>query len=341
MNELTLSTGFNQDTFDAFWRRREPQWLTAARREAWQAFFRPMPTQYEEEWMRTDIRPLKLDRYPLISNDGNLPSSSPMLLENVDVGGKTSSVNGVARHGALDEKWRAKGVIFADLNEAVQDHEDLVRKYLYSQVHHWPDRLAALHAACWTSGTFLYVPRGVALDQPLHSLASLSEQATDFGHTLVILEDGASATYLNELGSPTEDAGGLHCGATEVILQSGSHLRFVTLQDWGRDVWHFAHQHASVQRDASLQWTVGALGSRLSKVNQQVSLVGPGAECQVNGVMFTEDRQHLSYHTLQHHQAPHCRSDFLYGGAARPVADRVAWHDQSGSCGPENGRLST
>ena len=327
MNELTLSTGFNQDTFDAFLSaRREPQWLTAARREAWQAFLsRPMPTRSEEEWMRTDIRPLKLDRYPLISNDGNLPSSSPMLLENVDVGGKTSSVNGVARHGALDEKWRAKGVIFADLNEAVQDHEDLVRKYLYSQVRApWPDRLAALHAACWTSGTFLYVPRGVALDQPLHSLASLSEQATDFGHTLVILEDGASATYLNELGSPTEDAGGLHCGATEVILQSGSHLRFVTLQDWGRDVWHFAHQHASVQRDASLQWTVGALGSRLSKVNQQVSLVGPGAECQVNGVMFTEDRQHLSYHTLQHHQAPHCRSDFLYKAALQDQS-RTVW----------------
>ncbi|MCA9170862.1 MAG: SufD family Fe-S cluster assembly protein, partial [Planctomycetales bacterium] len=309
MNELTLATGFTQDTFDAFLAtRREPNWLTDARRQAWQAFLdMPMPSRSEEEWTRTDIRPLKLDRYQLIS-DNTASLSQPMLLEGVEAGGRTVSANGTSVQATLETKWRDKGVIFADLADAVNDHEELVKQYLYSQVNApWPDRLAALHAACWTNGTFLYVPRGVTVDQPLHSLCSLSERGADLGHTLVILEEGAGATYLNELGSPTEDASGLHCGATEVVLQAGAHMRFVTLQDWGRDVWHFAHQRAAVARDASLQWTVGALGSRLSKVNQQVELVGQGAECQVNGVMFTEGRQHLSYHTLQHHRAAHCQ----------------------------------
>jgi Fe-S cluster assembly protein SufD len=96
------------------------------------------------------------------------------------------------------------------------------------------------------------------------------------------------------------------------------------LQNWGFGVWHFAHQKALVGRDASLQWTIAAMGSRLSKVNQHVGLVAPGAECQVNGVMFTEEKQHISYHTLQHHQAPNCRSDFLYKAALQDKS-RTVW----------------
>ena len=96
----------------------------------------------------------------------------------------------------------------------------------------------------------------------------------------------------------------LHCGAVEILVGPGARLRYVNLQDWGSGVWHFAHHKALVGRDASLQWTIGALGSRLAKVNQHVALVGQGAHAQVNGVMFTDGMQHLSYHTLQHHEAP-------------------------------------
>ena len=72
-----------------------------------------------------------------------------------------------------------------------------------------------------------------------------------------------------------------------------------------------------------MQWTIGALGARLAKVNQHVAMVGAGAEVQVNGVMFTEGRQHLSYHTLQHHQAEHCKSDLLYKGALQDKSHLV------------------
>ncbi len=101
-------------------------------------------------------------------------------------------------------------------------------------------------------------------------------------------------------------------------------LRYVNLQDWGRGVWHFAHQRATIDRDASIQWTVAAIGSRFSQVSQKVSLVGEGAYSQVNGVLFTQDHQQLTYNTLQHHQAPSCRSDFLYKAALQDQA-RTVW----------------
>ena len=147
----------------------------------------------------------------------------------------------------------------------------------------------------------------------------------DFGHTLVILEDGAEATLLTEIGQPASGRrDGLHCGAIEVIHRPGLAAAVRQPAGLGHSVWHFAHQKAVVGRDASLQWTIGALGSRLAKVNQHVALVGAGAECQVNGVMFTEGKQHLSYHTLQHHEAPHCRSDFLYKAALQDKS-RTVW----------------
>ena len=98
----------------------------------------------------------------------------------------------------------------------------------------------------------------------------------------------------------------------------------MNLQNWGTGVWHFAHQKAAVGRDARLQWTIGALGSRLAKVNQHVALVGADADAQVNGVMFTEGKQHLTYHTLQHHEAPPCKSDLLYKGALQDKS-RLVW----------------
>jgi Fe-S cluster assembly protein SufD len=144
------------------------------------------------------------------------------------------------------------------------------------------------------------------------------------GHTLIVLEDGAEATIMCETASREVGSGGLHCGATEVILAPSARLRMVSLQNWAHGVWHFAHQKAIVGRDASLQWTIAAIGSRLAKVNQHVELVGRGAECQVNGVLFTEGKQHISYHTLQHHAAPECRSDFLYKAALQDNS-RTVW----------------
>src|SRR5262249_32219444 len=146
----------------------------------------------------------------------------------------------------------------------------------------------------------------------------------DVGDTLIVLEEGAEATIMCETASGSQTDGGFHCGATEVILAPTSRLRLVSLQNWGHSVWHFAHQKAIVGRDAAIQWTIAAIGSRLSKVNQHVELVGRGAESQVNGVLFTEGKQHISYHTLQHHAAPECKSDFLYKAALQDQS-RTVW----------------
>ena len=316
MTETTLTSGFTRDAFEAFLSaRQEPIWLTELRTQAWEAFEKmPLPSRREEEWMRTDIRLFKLDRFGMPGDLApGLPMPPALLTEGVDLAGSAVSLNSRAVEARLDPELAAKGVLFGGLDELVAEHGDLLRPYLFQIVNARIDKFAALHAACFSGGAVVYVPRGVRIEKPLHMLSGLAAGGVDLSHALIVLEEGAEATVLAETAG--DDQASLHCGSIEIVVSSGAKLRYVNLQNWGAGTWHFAHQRAVVHRDAALQWTIGALGSRLAKVNQHVALVGEGADAQVNGAMFAERKQHLSYHTLQHHRAAHCHSDLLYKGA--------------------------
>ncbi len=320
------TTGFTAESFEGFLAsRQEPRWLTERRRAAWKLFEDlPMPSRADEEWMRTDIRLFRLDRFGFPPADAAAFPEMPdaLLKHGVDLAGYTIASDSHLLAAEIDPTLTKQGVRFGSLEDLARDQGDLVERHLFRVFDPAYDRFAALHAASTSGGTILYVPKGVVIDRPLHTLSTVSEGGVDTSHLLVILDEGAEATLLSETAGGCET--GLHCGAIELIVKQGAKLRYVNLQNWSPGVWHFSHQKATVGRDAQLQWTIGALGSRLAKVNQHVALVGPNAQTQVNGVMFTEGKQHLTYNTLQHHEAPSCRSDLLYKGGLQDKS-RVVW----------------
>lgn len=326
MTQTAIQTGFTQAAFDAFLAaRQEPAWLTELRRESWAAFQEmPLPGRNEEEWRRTDIRGLRLDKFGLPGEGGaGAPLPPGVLTEGVALGGLSTAQNSLPVESRLDRKWADRGVVFGSLDQLVSEHSELVRRHLFTRVvNPRADKFAALHAACWSGGTFLYVPPGVVVDEPLYMLSALRNGGVDFAHTLVIVDAGAEVTLLAETAG--DDSPALHCGAIELWVGPAARLQYVNLQNWGSGTWHFGHQKAVVDTDGELQWTIGALGSRVAKVNQHVGLIGAHAKAQVNGVMFTEGRQHLSYHTLQHHEAENCKSDLLYKGALQDHS-RIVW----------------
>jgi len=327
MSTTTTAAGFTPEAFEAFLSARdEPGWVTESRRMAWDRFCQlGMPTRRDEEWMRTDIRLFRLDRYslPAVPSDAAVPAA--LLMQGVELGGQTTSVDSQPHDTRLADKWTRQGVLFGSLEKMLSEHGDLLKPhFLRKVVDSNVDKFSALQAACWSGGSLLYVPRGVRVDEPLHAFSVISDGSVDLGRMLVVLEEGAEATLLCETASTSSEGDGLHCGAVELVVGPRANLRYVNLQHWNAGVWHFAHQKAIVEADGRLQWTIGALGSRLAKVNQHVALVGPRAVAQVNGVMFTEGRQHLSYHTLQHHEAPSCKSDLLYKAALQDKS-RTVW----------------
>jgi len=324
--------GFDEAGFEAFLKGRdEPSWLRQRRREAYATLrSSPWPTARDEEWRRTDIRAFKIDAFAPPGHQG--PSAEDFAaIEPVwntlsaNYGAGIAQVNGGTVRSA--DPAGLGGAIFVDLDRAVKDYPALLQRFLLTEaVTPSADALAALHAAFWTGGTLLYVPRGVKVEAPLFSLVGLARAGrVDMDHTLIVLEEGAEATLVRETaGRDRGEAQALHVGAVEIFVGRGAKLRFVNLQNWDLGTWHFSRERALVGPDAALQWTVGALGSRLSKVNQEVALSGQGARAQVNGVMFTTARQHLAYFTRQDHQAPHTNSDLLYKAGLQEKS-RVVW----------------
>lgn len=325
---MTRTAGYGPVEFEAFLKsRNDPAWMVERRRAAFEVYEQKLAEPLNpEEYKRVDLRAFQPGRFA-IGSAPSAPAQFETLLEKkAEFAGAVTHVDGHCVAGRLDEKLASQGVWFGSLAELWHTKREILEPHLMSRaVRPDADRFAAWHAAFCTGGTVLYVPRNVTITDPLYSLIGLSAAgAADFSHTLVILEDGASATLLEETGSATADNPGMHVGAVELLVGAGANLRYVQLQNWNQHVWHLGHQAGIVSRDAALQWTVGGIGSRLAHIHQDVILAGPGASGEVNGVTFATNRQLLSYYTQQTHQAPNTRSDLLYKDVLRDEA-RVVW----------------
>lgn len=317
--DLKVQTSFTEDGFqNVILQRPEPDWLKELRQRAYRAYADlPMPDRSMEEWRRTDLRQLQLLAFPAWSPVPEEPPPIPsLLLPRLETAGHITTLNGQKVAGSLDSAAQSQGVVLDSLANATGgSHEALIQRYLFSILDWKYDKFAALHAAFWTGGTFIYIPKGCRLERPLLQVAALSPGQSDLGHTLIVVDEGAEATVVSETVSIDPEAKGFYCGGIEIVLRPGARLRYVNLQNWNQATYHFAHQKAVLADNAYLEWTLGALGAKLAKVNQHLVLDGPGSEGIVNGVMFAEAQQHLAYLTLQHHRTPKTKSDLLYKGA--------------------------
>ena len=324
----SIPAGFGANAFEAFLQTRdEPGWITDLRRKAFGTYQQKLGVPLApEEWHRVDLRAFQPGQFALQPVGATAASFGSLLENRAEFAGAVAHVDGHRTAVRLDERLVRKGVLFGSLSELVREHGEILKPHLMSRaVRPDADRFTAWHAAFCTGGTVLYVPRNVALEAPLHSLIGLSAAgAADFSHTLVILEEGASATLLEETSSATADAAGMHLGAVELLVGQGANLRYVQLQNWNHHVWHIAHQAGLVSANGNLQWTLGGIGARLAHIHQDVTLAGRGASGEVNGVTFATGRQVLSYYTQQTHQAENTHSDLLYKDVLRDRS-RVIW----------------
>lgn len=302
----------------------EPDWLLQRRLHAWAlAESIPMPTVNDEPWRRTDPRRVDWQTaVQMMSPNGAALSGVPAELYAPLIGERQGGLlvfmDGKLVRAELSDELAAQGVIFTDLSSAFMQHRELVERFYMTQAVR-PDegKFAALTAALWTHGVFLYVPRGVQVELPLHSLEYSHGAVTTAAHILAVLEDGASATYLHESASPTLDQQVLHLGVVELIAGRDADLRYVGLQDFGEHSVRFGHQRARVGRGGRMDWISGELGTRFSKVFMTLDLDGDDSWGRISGLYFPHDRQHVDLDTQQNHHALRTTSDLLFKGALK------------------------
>jgi Fe-S cluster assembly protein SufD len=301
------------------------------RLNAWNAFEQmPFPKPTDEAWRRTDLRRLDTTsfRLPQPGEFEDLPVIPKELLQPLvgeQHGGQIMLLPGGSQV-ELNEELVAKGVIFTDLATAERQYADVLEKVMGQIVRPTEGKFAALSAALAQNGVLVYVPRGVHVEQPLHSvLWGPGAGLAHLSHLVVWLEDGSSLTYVHEAASPIETGNqAMHAGIVEIHVGEGSSLRFVELQSWGQHVWNFSHERAQVERDGNLDWVFVAVGSQLTKNFSDLELTGEGATGRMSGFYFTDGNQHLDHDTQQNHLAPHTTSDLLFKGALKDRS-RSVW----------------
>ena len=305
--------------------------VASYRTSAWSAFRKhTLPNTSLEAWRRTDIHNLPVDKFKF-AEDGaysDLPPVREDLLRPLVAdqhGGQIILMPGGVKV-ELDEKLAKKGVIFTDLKTAEEKHPDLLGKMIGKTVNVEEGKFSALAAAFARNGVVLYVPKGVVIDEPLHSV--LWGPGTDIAHVshiLVLVEQGASVTYVHEAASPDlKGANSMHAGLVEIQVMQDASFKFVELQSWGRHVWNFSHERVRVERGGNLDWIFGAIGSRITKNFSELDLAGEGAQGRMSGFYFTDGDQHLDHDTQQNHLAPHTTSDLLFKGALKGKS-RSVW----------------
>src|ERR687894_489530 len=326
--EVLKSKGVSAETVKALSAfKNEPVWLTEKRLEAWHTFEQmPMPTLRDEEGRYTDISDVGIEDFlpyapsPDVSREGDLPDAVQRLIKE---GEENSAL--LVQHNSettfirIDQELEKKGVVFSDLHTALRDHEDLVRERLFGLVPEDYDKFAALSAAAFSGGSFLYVPRGVAVEVPIQSYRWLDVAGSIMPRTLVVVEEGATLTYIDEYASAGEasEEPAFSNGAVELFVGQGANVHYVSLQNWERNVLHFNTIRSSAGRDAVINSLVVSLGSELSRTNVEAGLAAPGSDSEMLGLYFADSNQVLDHHTLQDHIAPNAHSDLLYKGALR------------------------
>ncbi|MGD2058568.1 MAG: Fe-S cluster assembly protein SufD [Anaerolineales bacterium] len=296
----------------------EPESMAKARMHAWEQYQKfPMPTLKDEPWRRTDIRTLPADRVELKPVE-DIPVD-PSLLEPL-LGDEHGSLlvlrPGYAPELRADASVGEQGVIFTDFATALREHSEALADYIGQIVRPEEGKFAALATAMAGDGVVLYVPEGVHVEQPMHSILwAPGAGEVFFSRVLIVVEKGASATFIHEAASPNEEEGeAVHNGIVEIHVGDGANLKFVELQNLGEHTWNFTHERAKVGQDANLDWIFGAVGSRLTKNFSDIDLLGDGATARMSGFYFADGHQHLDHDTQQNHMAPHTTSDLLYKG---------------------------
>ena len=289
---------------------------------AWEAYQKlPFPGMKDEPWRRTDIRGLNTGLFELHQNSlgSEKPPQrflDPLTSDDLRVGQIVSGT--IDTYRSIDPSLEDKGVIFTDFHTAEVEHPDLLNKILGKIVSPNEDKFTALAAALSEDGVFLYVPKNVVIDQPLHSLYwGMGENNALINHLIIWLEEGAQVTFVHESASPQQgsDSQIFHTGIVEIHVGNNAHLNFVELQSWGKNVWSFTRERAQVMSDGHLEWIFGAMGSHLTKNFSEINLMEPGAVGRMSGFYFASDNQHLDHDTQQNHMAKNTTSDLLFKGA--------------------------
>lgn len=215
----------------------------------------------------------------------------------------------VAYHN-LKEEWEKQGVIFENFDTAIQKYPDLVQEYFMTRcVPIESHKFTALHAAVFSGGTFVYVPKGVYVSMPLQAYFRMNAEGLgQFEHTLIIVDEGATVHYLEACSAPRYDTNSLHAGCVEIFVKKGARVRYTSIENWSKNTYNLNTKRAIVEEGGVMEWVGANVGSGVTMLYPCSMLKGKGATTDIIGVTVAHAGQNQDTGAKVYHLAPQTTS---------------------------------
>ena len=219
--------------------------------------------------------------------------------------GNGAQVESEVLYHRLQSQWVDEGVIFCSTDDALRDHPDLVRQYFMTAIRPDEHKFAALHAAFWSGGSFLFVPAGVTVTLPVHAYFRMNEPGTgQFSHNMIIAGPGSEVHYIEGCSAPRFNATNVDCAAVEVFVGENAHVQHSTVQNWSKNTYCLNTDRAIVEAGGRMEWVSGMLGSKVTMLYPSTKLIGRGASANHISISFAEAGQNLDSGAKIYHEAP-------------------------------------
>ena len=334
----TFPQGLSEEVVRAISKRKnEPEWMTEYRLRA----YRHWLTMTEPRWAHLEYESPDFDRISYYSAPRNAPKHNsldevdPELLRTFDRLGipleEQKVLSGVAMDVVMDSvsvrttfqnKLAELGILFMPISQAIQEHPDLVRKYLGSVVPHTDNFYAALNAAVFSDGSFCYIPKGVRCPMELSTYFRINQAGTgQFERTLLIADQDAYVSYLEGCTAPMRDENQLHAAVVELIALDGAEIKYSTVQNWypgdkdGKGgVYNFVTKRGLCHRRAKISWTQVETGSAVTWKYPSCILKGDDSVGEFYSLALTRHRQQADTGTKMIHIGKNTRSTIISKG---------------------------
>ena len=318
-------------------KKNEPEWMTEWRLDS----YRKWKKMQEPNWANLQYPPPDFDAISYYSAPkpkkklNSLDEVDPELLKTFDKLGisleEQKRLSGVAMDVVVDsvsvkttfkEKLAELGIIFCSMSEAIQEHPDLVRKYLGTVVPKTDNYYAGLNSAVFTDGSFCYIPKGVRCPMELSTYFRINEAGTgQFERTLLIADEGSYVSYLEGCTAPMRDENQLHAAVVELVALEGAEIKYSTVQNWypgdaeGKGgVFNFVTKRGICHKKAKISWTQVETGSAVTWKYPSCILKGEHSVGEFYSVAVTNNRQQADTGTKMIHLGKNTRSTIISKG---------------------------
>ncbi|OHA84719.1 MAG: Fe-S cluster assembly protein SufB, partial [Candidatus Yonathbacteria bacterium RIFOXYC1_FULL_52_10] len=279
--------------------KNEPEWMLEKRIAAYELYMNaPMP-KWGPDLSGLDLENMVYFVDPGVAETDRWDELPPEITETFEklgipkaereyLGGVGAQYDSGVVYHRLKQSLADKGVVFENMDVALQKYPELVQKYFMTDCVPAKDhKFTMLHGAVWSGGTFIYVPKGVKVDMPLQAYFRMNREASgQFEHTLIIADEGSQIEYIEGCSAPKYNFSSLHAGCVEIFVHQDAKAKYVSIENWSLNTYNLNTKRAIVYANAEMKWVNGNMGSGVTMLYPSSVLVGEGARADNLGLVI-------------------------------------------------------